>query len=147
MVVCACDGPPSTIGPELVRHLAQTPYPSAFLGADLDIVVVQDEGEIVLTNRTASRYPRSYLWLNQQYVGLLDQIPIGSEVRFQLVDFINEHGEPFSVGGPLTPDKRDTVVLAELFTTPHPLGADATETSGSSHDGKRYRLLVRQVRD
>lgn len=147
LVVGACDAPPSTIGPELVRHLAQIPYPSAPVGTDLDIVVVQDEGEIILANRTARSYPSSYLWINQQYVGLLDQVPIGSEVRFQLVDFINENGEPFSVGGPLTPDKTETVVLAELFTTQHPLGADATDTSSNSYDGKRYRLLVRQYRD
>lgn len=144
--VWACEAPPSTMSPERMRLLAQIPYPKDSAVDDLDIVVVQEQGEIILTNRTAWNYAKTQLWLNQQYVGFVEQVPIGAATRFQLVDFVNKYGEPFLVGGILTPDKTDSVVLAELYTTQDPFRADATDMKGGG-SSKRYRLLLRHYHD
>ena len=140
--VWACDSSPEPVAPELAGQLAQMPYPKDAPVDDLDIVVVQDDAGIVLTNRTAVEYQNVCLWLNQEYVGLAKRIPIGVESRFELVHFINLHGEPFPTGGWLTPDKAGSVVLAELFDTQASDRVDSTGI-GSSSVG-RFRLLVRQ---
>lgn len=112
-----------------IEQLQVLPYPSdASVSDDLDVVVVRDGGALVLVNRTARRFENVQLWLNQQYVGLAPRIVIGDANRFDLLSFINEYGEPYPIGGLLTPEKTFPIVLAEMFDP----GALA-----------RYRLLVR----
>ena len=112
-----------------IEQLQVLPYPSsAPVTADLDIVVRRDGGALMLVNRTARRFENVQIWLNQQHVGLVPRIAIGDANRFDLSSFINEYGEPYPIGGLLTPEKTFPIVLAEMFDP----GAPA-----------RYRLLVR----
>ena len=78
---------------QLAQELKNEVYPAdAPLGDDLDVVVQRKGTRLVLTNRTARRYEKSQLWLNQQYVGRVDRIIIGAGHKFNryaLADFIN----------------------------------------------------------
>jgi len=65
--------------------------------------------------------------------------------------FIDKHGEPFPVGGLLTPDKTLPVLLVELYVSPSPNGTPDAEDVGvpdslgpETRTGQRYRLLVRK---
>lgn len=130
--------------PTAAKLLKSEIYPAeAKLGDDLDIVVVREGGQITIVNRTAVEYDNVQIWLNQQYVGLLPKIKIGTKNRFNLNTFINQHGEGFPVGGLLTPDRSYPVVLAELYLPPDgrtgntaeqgPAGeSDATNTSDAT---------------
>lgn len=114
-------------------------YPQgAPLGEDLDIIVRQEGGDIVVLNRTAGTYPKLALWLNQQYVRVVDRLPIGEAVELSLEGFFNERGQPYPVGGLLSPDRTAVLVLAELYDA----GAGMMESGGNG--GVRYRLLVRR---
>jgi len=137
-----CTTAPTPIDPKLADELIHTPYPTDAQIKDLDVVVVRDGPTVVLTNRTAMPYHDAYLWLNQQYVAWVRYLPIGTETRLELTHFFNEYGEPYPVGGPLTPDKTFPVVLAEL----HHGRAHAQAGTGlpeNTRPQKRYRLLVR----
>ena len=120
---------PSAPAQAHVEALRVTPYPSnAPFKADLDIVATREGGSLLLVNRTARRYENVQIWLNQQHIGLAPQILIGDSNRYELSRFINEHGEPYPIGGFLTPEKTFPIVVAEMF---------------DPSDGARYRLLVR----
>ena len=137
-----CGTAPKPIDPKLAYELTHTPYPQDAQIKDLDIVVVRDGPTLVLTNRTAMPYHDAYLWLNQQYVAWVEHLPIGTDVRVELVHAFNQHGEPYPVGGPLTPDQTFPIVLAELHHgVPHEQAG--TELPENSRPQKRYRLLVR----
>lgn len=114
-------------------ELSRLPYPAeAVPGPDLDILVRQDGGTLKVKNRTPATYRDAQLWLNQQYVAPVREIPIaagGDQQSLPLNGFIDHHGEPYPVGGLLTPDRGFPVVLAELFVP-------AT--------GQKHRLLVRR---
>ncbi len=118
---------------QLAQKLKKEVYPAdAPLGEDLDVVVERKGTRIVLANRTARRYQKSQLWLNQQYVGRVDLIEIGAGHKFNryaLSNFINEFGEGYPVGGFLNPGRTYPIVLAELYD---PTG-----------DKKRHRLSIR----
>ena len=135
--------------PQVIQKLAGMPYPWEAQIHDLDIVVVRDDAKIVLTNRTPAVYREVQLWLNQEYVSTIDEIPIGSPIKFNLEQFINQHKEPFPTGGLLTPDKTLPVVLAELYLKA-PRRHDESEHVSAIHEdngtGKRYRLLVRNIK-
>jgi hypothetical protein len=99
-----------------VDQLAATPYPKdAPLGRDLDIVVVREGWRIRLVNREPHTYGDMLLWLNEQYVGQVKQVVIGTDNMMPLSAFINHHRERFPVGGFLDPEKTSPVVLAELY--------------------------------
>lgn len=116
--------------PKLAGELAQLVYPAdAALGNDLDIVLVRNGRHIELVNRTATVPGPAELWLNQQYVGAINSVAIGRGNQFDLIKFINEHGEAYPVGAVLQPDKSFPIVLAELF---------------DPKTGLRHRLLVRE---
>jgi len=101
---------------DLAASLRQFEYPAAApYGDDLDIELVVSGNTVTIANRTARAYRDVQLWLNQQHVTTVGHLPIGSGHRLQLSDFINEHGEPFPVGGFLNPDRSYPVVLAELY--------------------------------
>jgi hypothetical protein len=112
---------------------AQLRYPAdAPAGPDLDIVVRQSGGSLKLKNRTPSAYRDVQLWINQQYVSPVAQVPIasgGATQNVSLNQFINHRADPFPVGRFLSPDRGFPVVLAELFDP-------AT--------GLKHRLLVRR---
>jgi len=111
-------------------ELTKLDYPDeAPRGEDYDIVVERKKGSIRLINRTASVYDKQVLWLNQQYVGKVENIQIGSDNVLSLRRFFNRWGEHFPVGGFFTPDKANPVVLAELV---------------DPSTGARHRLVVRR---
>ncbi len=137
----ACGTSPEPLDRHRVGPLVQARYPQSVPADDLDIVVVRDGPELVLTNRTARAFGQVVMWVNQQYVGIVDKIDIGAETRVPLSHLVDRHGEPFPLGGPLTPDKTRPVVLAELYTTQSTGRADLS--SGGDRSPRRYRLLVR----
>jgi len=119
--------------PTLAVDLAKFSYPQdAAAGGDLDILVIKNGDRIHFVNRTTTVHTKVQLWINQQYVGLIDEIPIGISSSHPLGDFINRYGEAFPVGGFLNPDKSFPIVLAELFNP-------STENSTR----QRHKLTVR----
>ena len=129
LAVAGCQG----VDKQRALELSRLPYPAdAVPGPDLDILVRQDGGTLRVKNRTPAAYRDAQLWLNQQYVSPVREVPIaagGDHQNLPLRGFINQHGEPFPVGGFLTPDRGVPVVLAELYVP-------AT--------GQKHRLLVRR---
>ncbi len=138
-IAAGCAAPPPLVTDIQAAKLAQTPYPWGASVGDLDIVASRQGPDLVLTNRTATTHEGVPIWLNQEYVCQPASIPIGVETRLELASFINRHGEPFPVGGFLTPDKTLPIVLVELYITPPRHMADAPKTTAH----RRYRLLVR----
>lgn len=119
--------------PSLAIDLSKLSYPAeAAAGADLDILVIKKGDTIHFVNRTTAVHRTVQVWINQQYIGLVDEIPIGVSGNFALASFINKYGEAFPVGGFLNPDKSFPIVLAELFNP-------STENSTR----QRHKLVVR----
>lgn len=94
-------------------------------GEPLAIDVVRDGGSLHLINREPRRFDGARLWLNQQWAGDLERVPIGTGARVSLDRFVNRHGEPFPRGRFLRPDLARPLILAELVpagaTTLRPL--------------------------
>ncbi|GAB4111638.1 MAG: hypothetical protein Kow00105_20210 [Phycisphaeraceae bacterium] len=111
-----CEQPPAVVeGPE-AEALAALRYPGQTEhGPDLDIVVVRKGNQITLTNRTAHSYRDMQLWINQQYVRMIDEVRIGTNEPIPLTSFVNRHREAFPVGSFLQPEKARPVISAELF--------------------------------
>ncbi len=119
--------------PVLAADLAKLRYPrEAPVGRDLDILMLQKDRNFTFVNRTTEAHKNVQLWLNQQYVGLIDEIPIGMSPTFQMGHFINQYGEAYPIGGLLNPDKSYPLVLAELYNP-------STENS----TGQRHKIVVR----
>ena len=129
-VGCAIRGP--QLAASELAPLAELRYPAdAPLGADLDMVVVREGGHIDVANRTAGSYSNVQLWLNEQWVTVAQRIDIGTDNRFLLSHFVDQHQRTFPVGGFLTPDRARQVVHAELF---------------NPETGQRHRLTVQMER-
>ncbi len=106
----------SALEPEQVTQLAATPYPeSAPLGDDLDILVVTHGRSLQLVNRTPRSYNNIQLWLNQQFVGNVETIAIGTDNSVNLLHFINRYHETYPAGSFLHPDRAFPVVKAEIY--------------------------------
>lgn len=100
---------------EQIDALRKLPYPAdAPLGDDLDIILSRRGGRVTLINRTPRAYENVLVWLNRQYVHPAGRVAIGPDNSFALRTFINHFGEPFPIGGFLSPDKGFPVVLAEI---------------------------------
>jgi hypothetical protein len=103
---------------------------------DLDIEIYRSGGKVRIINRSTRTFTDAQLWLNQQWVGIVDHIEIGTGVHsalvaaneFELDNFIDQYRRPYPVGSLLAPDKTQELVFAELFVP---------------EEGKRYRLAVR----
>ena len=107
------------------------PYPAAApVAGPLDIEVIRDGNAIVIDNRTTREYEGVPLWLNQEYGGRLDILPIGRGKPLALTSFVNRYGEPYPVARFLRPELDRTLVLAELVL-----------------DGKLHKLTVRLEED
>src|SRR5690606_3242740 len=93
--------------------LAQLRFPGeAPLGDDLDIVVVRHGSTIELANRTPNSYRDVQLWLNEQWVTVIEQIAIGTGNPPPLDTFGDRHGRTFPTAGLLTPEKTRPLVHA-----------------------------------
>ncbi|BAM04907.1 hypothetical protein [Phycisphaera mikurensis] len=104
---------------ETRARLAAARYPEpaaadAERGAPLRVDVVRDGGSLYLINREPRRLDGARLWLNQQWAGDLERVPIGPGAWIPLDRFINRHGEPFPRGRFLRPDLAKPLILAEL---------------------------------
>ncbi|MEX0777480.1 MAG: hypothetical protein WD042_17385 [Phycisphaeraceae bacterium] len=114
--LAGCSLLPGAADPKLVGALSKETYPAdAPLGEDLDVLVVVDGSSLQLVNRTPNTYEHMLLWLDQQWVGNVERIAIGTDNHLNLGKFINRHGEPFPTGTFLHPDRAFPVVLAELY--------------------------------
>jgi len=130
--LAGCAAPRTLSDPQAIALLAAIPYPVASAyGEDLDILVERKTWRIQLTNRTATHFRNPQLWLNQQWVGYAEELPVGQATVIQLGRFINEHHEPFPMGGFLSPDKAAPMILAELV---------------NPTTGLRHRLVVEPSR-
>jgi hypothetical protein len=118
----------SGVGCEAVRHAAQSLGPEApaspaepmFYPADapiaqpLNVQVVRiSRRHVRMTNLTASTLADLTVYLNQQYGGVVEQLPPGKPVEVALADFVNAHGERYPVGSLLEPDKSRVLLLAD----------------------------------
>ncbi len=131
-VITGCMGTARKADPDLAAELSILPYPKASpVGEDLDIVAIMHWQSLELVNRTPNSRADVQLWLNQQYVARVAQLPVGQSVSVSLDKFVNQHGEEYPSGDILTPDRRVQIILAELFDP-------AT--------GKRQKLLVQLPR-
>ena len=115
LITTACTGRPD-LSRATVERLARLEYPAdAERGDDLDVAVVR-EGKTI---RLRSREPRSFegvqVWLNQGYVRDPVTLPVAGGESLTLTRFVNEHRERYPVGGLLSPDKSQELVLAELY--------------------------------
>ncbi len=118
------------VDPQAADAFAKLTYPkAAAIGEHLDIVAVKSGNELTLTNRTPRAFANVQLWINQQYVCVVDAIPVGERKVLALNTFINEHGEAFPVGGLLNPERSYRLVLAEVYEP--------------GTGGRRHRILVR----
>ena len=102
-----------------VDKLAKLVYPSqSDRGNDLDILVVRTAGSIKLVNRTPRVYHNVEIWLNQQFVNLVPRLQISQssgDTHMSLTSFVNKHGQTYPIGGLLTPDLNQPLLIAELF--------------------------------
>lgn len=130
---CSLVQRPTLISTEERAALSDMRYPrDAEHGQDLDIVVIRDGANLAMVNREPRRREAMFMWLNQQFVGRVETIEVGTGNRLDLARFVNEYGETFPLGGLLTPDKGAPVIQAELFDP-------AT--------GLRHRVVTRLVDD
>lgn len=100
-------------------------YPDqAPLGQSLDVQITRTgRRQIALDNRTAGAYRDVTLWLNEQYGATIDEVPVGKGPTLNLLQFINQHGEPFPTGSFLSPELSREIVDAgfEIDGRIHPL--------------------------
>ncbi len=121
----------AALEPEQVSQLAQTPYPqTAPLGDDLDVLVITHGRQLQLVNRTPRSYQNVQLWLNQQFVGNVETIAIGTDNTISLLYFINRYHETYPAGSWLHPDQAFPVVKAEIYDPAQKM---------------RHRLIARQA--
>ncbi|MCC5828217.1 MAG: hypothetical protein JJU36_02105 [Phycisphaeraceae bacterium] len=117
--VVACSGFQLTdpvADPQSVAVARTLVYPDrSDRGPDLDIAVQQRGRELRIINRTPRQYSGLQIWLNRQYVAVLDRIDIGANPAVGMNRFVNVHGEPFPTPGLLTPERGQRLVLAEVF--------------------------------
>ncbi len=144
LTVAGCRVPDTPVNARAYAdHWSKVPYPDlAPHGPDLDIVIERDGTSLAVTNRTVTHFRDVQLWINQQYVQPVIELPIGRTPVFDLTYFVNRHGETFPVGGLLTPELAEPVLLVELYHAPdHDMLAATAPTDRRS--GTRHRLLVR----
>jgi hypothetical protein len=104
---------------QAARELSGERYPGgATTGPDLDVLATRDGLDLWLYNRGATPREGGVLWLNEQYVARAPDMPVGQWVSLPLKRAVNHHGEPFPVGGLLTPDRGFPLVLAEWVERP-----------------------------
>ncbi len=97
-------------------ELAALRYPAdARHGQDVDVLVMPASQHITLVNRTTTPLNSVQLWLNQQYVAIVDDLGVGQRQRIPLARFINRHAESFPTAGFLAPDRALRLVHAEIF--------------------------------
>ena len=121
------------VDPQLAAELSALTYPGGeeAIGEDLNMVARRDGRTLHIRSFEPRRLENMLCWVNQQWVGRLDAVEIGEDNTYDLLTFINEHGEHYPVGSFLSPDEAQRVVLVELV---------------DPENGKRHRIVVGEVR-
>jgi hypothetical protein len=97
-------------------QLAALRYPAdARHGQDIDVLIIPASQHITVVNRTTRPLSGVQLWLNQQYVAIVDHLGVGERRQLGLSGFINRHGESFPTAGFLSPDRALRLVHTEFF--------------------------------
>jgi hypothetical protein len=120
-------------GSDLATNAAQGRYyPEAMpIGPPLPIEVVRVDNEhIRFDNRGVTAFTDVKVWLNRQYGGLVDRIPVGRSKPVALLDFVNHHRERYPIAGFLSPDRSQALIMA-----------------GAEIDGQIRKLPVRLEED
>ncbi len=114
------------------QDLEPMTYPrDAATGAEWDIELQRiDRRQVRIDNRTTQHLSGVTFYLNQQYGGVIAELPVGRPVTINLRNFINQHGERFPVGSLLEPEKSHVIVLADAYV-----------------DGELHKLKVRLDED
>lgn len=116
MVLTGCQQAPPVVDGTTAEILSGLRYPGQTdYGPDLDIIIVREGTSIRMTNRTPRSYVGMHLWLNQQYVRLIEKVEIGANKSIPLPSLINRHRESFPIGSFFQPDKARPVISAELY--------------------------------
>ena len=78
------------------------------------IQVIRDGEYISIVNSTAIDYDSPTLWVNQRYSSVIQSLPAGSTLRFNLKSLRDAYGEQINAGGIWRTDEPTTLVIAEL---------------------------------
>ncbi len=102
--------------PQWARQLAELPYPAdAENGADLDMTVKKQGESLVIVSREPRSFENVQIWMNRQYVTVVDRIATADRIEAPLDFFVNKHGESFPTGWLLAPEKARPVLTAEVY--------------------------------
>lgn len=102
--------------PNWARQLADLEYPKdANYGEDLDIRATKQGAVLVLVSREPKSYENVQLWLNRQYVSVIERVDVAQQIDAPFAYFINEYGESFPVGWLLAPEEARPVLSAEVY--------------------------------
>lgn len=82
-----------------------------------DIQVFRNGADIEIVNSLPRTFRDVDVWVNQQYVRHVDEIPAGATVRLSLREFYDELGEPFNAGGFFRRIEPTPVVMVEIQTS------------------------------
>ncbi len=108
------------------QYPAELPASEAY---DVEVVRVNRK-QVRLDNRTSRSLDGAQLWLNAEFGGAVESLPIGEGANLPLTMFVNHFGERYPVGSFLEPEKTRGIVAAELII-----------------DNKRHPLTVRLAED
>lgn len=112
----------------VAEQVSDLRYPgSSDFGGDLDIVLEVDGSKLRLVNRSPKAFDDVELWLNKQYVRVVNDIPVGDELKLPLRNFVDKHGRSYPYRTFLTPERGKRLVLGEIY---------------DPKTGERHRLLV-----
>ena len=106
------------------------PKDQGAFSCDLDITVIQDKKSLKLTNHTVQTYNDVQIWVNQQYVIRVPNIPVGQTTTVSLKGLMNQYGEKYPTPGIFRPDRSFPALLVELV---------------EPDQNKRYRLIVQKT--
>lgn len=123
----------TSLGPDQpAERVEPVLYPEdAPVGEPLEVEVIRvSRRHVNLVNRTAHSYQDLEVYLNHQFGGTIESLPVGQSIEVSLSQFVNHHGERYPVGSLLEPDKSQKLILAEAMV-----------------DGQIHRMTVRLSED
>lgn len=127
-----CRGVSAVVNQAEREAFSELPYPEqAEVGPALDVHVERDGREIRVINLTPRPLGRVQIWLNAEYVRVVEGLPIGT-TELSLPRWVNQYSEPYPVGTLLSPDRNQPLALAELY---------------DPQTGLRQQLVVRRTDD
>ncbi|QDU71853.1 hypothetical protein [Mucisphaera calidilacus] len=115
-MLSGCRGTESVVSGAERAEFSQLSYPSdATVGPPLEVHVVRDGRRgLRVMNLTPADLGRVQVWLNAEYVRVVDEVAIG-ETWLSLRRWVNGFGESYPTGTFFSPDKNQPLALAEVY--------------------------------